>query len=382
MDVQFDQDLWTELGVWAGQTARFGRCVLHIGTEKTGTTSLQNFLAANREALRGAGIVVPACLSPYEHAANHERLTTFALADDKLTDDLRVAANIREQSQVAPHRAAIAQALREEIARLPEDRPPAQRTLLLSNEHCQSRLVDVAEVRRLKTFLCEFVADIRIVVYLRPQHELAISLYDQALKSAYADIAVLPDFSGRTQRWVNRGYFDYASLLDRWSEVFGKQNIDVRIYEKSEILNGSVIDDFIAKLGIDPAGLVFDRNTNVSMSAERQSAMNAVNRFARARGQPLSPELRGALIDQFQQTSRGQGMRPSRHDAEAFYQSFALGNEHVRAAFLPERERLFAPDFSIYPEAPAAPNESDALAATIIAQQQTINSLKAKLLRR
>jgi hypothetical protein len=382
MQFNVDQDLWGELGFWDTQAPRFAQCILHIGTEKTGTTSLQNFIGVNRAALLKAGVFVPASLSPYEVAANHERLTTFALADGKITDDLRVAAQVRSAEEVPAHREAITEALREEIAALPADRPIEERTLLLSNEHCQSRLVEVAEVARLKTFLAEFVREVKVVVYLRPQHELAISLYDQALKSGYADISVLPDFSGKTQRWVNRGYFDYASLLERWAEVFGRQNLDVRIYGKSEMVNGSVIDDFVAKLGLDAEKLAFDRNTNISMSAERQTAMNAVNRLARARGQPLSPDLRSSLIDQFQQLSRGGGMRPTRQEAEAFYQTFVLSNERVRAEFLPEREFLFQPDFGVYPETVERPNEADAMAATIIAQQQTINTLKMRLMAR
>ncbi len=39
----------------------FSHCILHIGTDKTGTTTLQNFLAANRSALRQMGYVFPSC---------------------------------------------------------------------------------------------------------------------------------------------------------------------------------------------------------------------------------------------------------------------------------------------------------------------------------
>jgi hypothetical protein len=379
MDYRVDQDLWSELGLWDDQTPRFAQCILHIGTEKTGTTSLQNFLGANRAALLRAGVFVPASLSPYDLVANHERLTTFALADEKLNDDLRVAAKIGSVAEVAAHRAGIAQALRDEIARLPADRPIEERTLLLSNEHCQSRLVEVAEVARLKTFLAEFVREVKVVVYLRPQHELAVSLYDQALKSGYADISVLPDFSGRTPRWVSRAYFDYGDLMERWAQVFGKDNVDLRIYSKTAMVNGSVIDDFVAKLGLDADSLVYDKNSNVSMSADRQLAMNAVNRLARARNQPLSAELRSSLIDQFQQISRGPGRRPTRQEAEAFYLSFALSNEKVRATFMPERDSLFEPDFSAYPDSAEPANEVEALAATIIAQQQVINGLRMRL---
>jgi hypothetical protein len=382
MDYRVEHDLWSELGFWDDQKPRFAQCILHIGTEKTGTTSLQNFLGINRAALLRAGVFVPASLSPYDITANHERLTTLALADEKLNDDLRVAAGLRSPQDVAAHRAQVAESLRGEISRLQPDRPIEESTILLSNEHCQSRLVEVAEIARLKTFLAEFVREVKVVVYVRPQHELAVSLYDQAMKSGYADITVLPDFSGRTQRYVTRTFFNYADLLDRWAQVFGTKNIDLRIYGKTEMVNGSVIDDVVSRLGLDPEAFVYDKNSNVSMSVERQIAMNAVNRLARARNQPLSPELRSTLIDQMQQISRGPGMRPTRQEAEAFYLSFALSNEKVRAAFMPQRESLFDPDFSGYPEAAEPANEADALAATIIAQQQTINALKLRLARR
>jgi hypothetical protein len=369
-------DPWTDLGVREAQPNRFGRCILHIGTEKTGTTAWQGFLSANREALLRAGYFVPSSLSPYARRANHERLTTLALADAKIADDLRQSARVTTAADVPRHRASVTEALRQEIAALPADTPNASRTLLLSNEHCQSRLTEPAEVERLRDFLTGFARDIRIVVYLRPQHELAVSLYDQALKSGYADIPLPPDFSGRLPLWVHRGFFDYAELLDRWSAAFGREAIDVRIYGPAALRGGNVIDDFCAHLGLDAADYASVTDTNRSMSEVRQRAMNAINRSARAGGQKLTPLMRHNLIETFMATSDGPGRRPGRRAAIAFYQSFALSNERVRADYLPDRETLFDPDFAGYPDHPADPDEAEALAATILAQQDIIERLR------
>ena len=378
MDTCVATDLWNDLGLWDRRTQRFGQCILHIGTEKTGSTSLQHFLGSNRPALLRAGFFVPASLSPYDVAANHERITTLALADAKLNDDLRIAANIRTADRLSEHRSRVAQALRDEVGSLAGNLD--ETTLLLSNEHCHSRLVERAEVVRLKHFLGEFARQVRIVVYIRPQHELAVSLYDQALKGGYADVSVLPDFSGQTRQWVSRSYFDYADLLERWSDVFGHDALEVRIYSKAEMSNASVVHDFVDHLALsDTSALKFDPSSNVSMGADRQIALNAVNRLAQARAQPLTPELRATLIEQFQQTTRGPGARPSRHDAELFFHGFALSNERVRSTFLPQRPFLFDPDFAEYADVAPARNEADALAATVIVQQQTINQLKAQL---
>ncbi len=361
-------DLWSDLGLWDGSAHRFGRCVLHIGMEKTGTTTLQDMLGANRAALLDAGFFVPASLSPYPNRANHERLTTFALDDSKLNDDLRLGANLLIPDDLAPHRAAVTQSLRDEILTLPDDVPNSTRTLLLSNEHCQSRLNDVAEVRRLKTFLDEFVESYSIIVYLRPQHDVATSLYDQALKAGYADIPVLPDFSGRRPLWVHRGFFDYADLLSRWSGVFGHDAMDVRLYGREALAGGDVVEDFLRRLDLEPGNFTAVRTNNASMSAPMQIALNAINRRARAHNQPLPPTQRQALITQLQAASRGPGRRPSRHDAAAFYHSFALVNEAVRATYFPDRETLFTPDFDRYPEQPDDPDEADCLAEALLLQ--------------
>ena len=51
------------------------RAILLIGTEKTGTTTLQHFLAANREALTRRRFVYPAFCG----AINHTGLAAYAL---------------------------------------------------------------------------------------------------------------------------------------------------------------------------------------------------------------------------------------------------------------------------------------------------------------
>ena len=97
----------------------------------------------------------------------------------------------------------------------------------------------------------------KIIVYLRPQDELAESTYKQrvhsGLRTTFADyLTALP------------GYFDYAAMLSRWSAVFGVRNIMVRRYSAHKL-----IDDFLAAVQI-PATLPFvarERRENISISA-------------------------------------------------------------------------------------------------------------------
>ena len=68
---------------------RFRRAILHIGTEKTGTTTLQHFFSANRTRLAEAGILAPTSLAPEPAPLNHTHLVAHALADWRLDDELR-----------------------------------------------------------------------------------------------------------------------------------------------------------------------------------------------------------------------------------------------------------------------------------------------------
>jgi hypothetical protein len=341
---------------------RFDNCILHIGTEKTGTTTLQGYLAATREPLLKQGYFVPSSLSPYPDAANHERLTTYALNPDKTTDDLRIAAGLRSSDEVAAHRVNTLESLRAEISALQE--VPAN--LLLSNEHCHSRLVEDEEVFLLKSMLDEFAEHFRIVVYLRPQHDLAISLYGQALKAGHFDIDILPVFDRSGKYWVRKRYFNYWDLLSRWSTVFGDANITARIYSRKELVGESVVEDFMKIIGAEFAGMAGAPNLNVNISEELQPALNAFNRVTQNNPLEMSRDHRARLIKVLESASQGRGSYPARTEVQKFFQMFEESNEEVRRLFFPDRDRLFVTDFSEFPEeASAAIPETDALVRVI-----------------
>ena len=105
------------------------KAFLHIGTEKTGTTTIQHFFAHNRSNLLRDDFLYPC--SPGE--ANHTKLAAFALKEHKI-QDLRKLLGITDSEKVLQFRNEFKNELAEELAKT------QAKTVIFSNNHCSSSL--------------------------------------------------------------------------------------------------------------------------------------------------------------------------------------------------------------------------------------------------
>ena len=128
--------------------------ILLIGTEKTGTTTLQHFLAANREVLRWRGFVYPSFCGPSTTPGSPPTRSTRGGAIR-----MREALGVRGPSGRGADARAAAAAAAAELA--------GDATAIFCSEHCHSRLKTPEEMATLRDFLGGFFDDIRVGVYLR-----------------------------------------------------------------------------------------------------------------------------------------------------------------------------------------------------------------------
>lgn len=304
--------------------------VLHIGVPKTGTTSIQRRLAAQRPALReqgiaypgGAGLPVPQFL----HRA--------ALAGDDARD-----------SPVARFRRGFTR----ELASLPSQIS----TVILSDEQCSLHLRTTAQIAQLHGWLAPHFETMRLLVYLRRQDALAASLYAQMLRHGIADPPSLELARGELAF-----LFDYAALLQNWRTVFGQDALAPRIFAPDAMPGGDVVLDFFAACGIDPAlaGQRAGADINPSMNLQGQALLLSLGRAVRDetgrnqnRDKPWS-RLAAIVTELFP----GRGWQPSRAEAASFMAQYQAGNETIRATWFPARASLFDMDFSKLPELPVA----------------------------
>ncbi len=308
------------------------RAILHIGTAKTGTTSIQRVLREVREVLPPLGFA-------YSRAAgkrNHLSLPLYAEGGHRRNGLFRHVARQGKDS------AEVTEWFPEELAREIEALPKGVHTMVFSSEQLHSRVDRVSEVERLKALLDRFFSEYMIVVYLRRQDELAVSRYTTVVRTGGTSSAVLPDPS------TDSHYYNYKLLLDRWADAFGREAIRPRIFARSELLDGDVVRDFLNTIGMQ--GLSLPEDPVVRGPSLVPAAQELVRRFNAQRGEGASTR-RPAWVPEFlNQRFAGPGAMPSRAEAEAFLATFAASNEAVRADYFPERKSLFSMEFGRYPE--------------------------------
>ncbi|HEX4078929.1 MAG TPA: hypothetical protein VHX61_08670 [Rhizomicrobium sp.] len=245
------------------------RCWLHIGTGKTGITTIQHYLARNRNALLAQGYLYP--VAPGR--GNHHALTAYALEDRKV-DETRKRLGLVDPGRLAAFRRDFPDALQVEAAR------SAASNLILSNEVLSVRLRTPAEVERIKSLCDRIAASTKVIVYLRNQVDFMVGIYTTSVTGGNAK-----DFE---LAWMRIA--DYAAMLARWSAVFGRENIIVRRYDKSCLQGGDVRSDFAQQLGLDASRLMVTRDLNRSLDTESIAFLRAFNaRVPTALAEQIAP---------------------------------------------------------------------------------------------
>jgi hypothetical protein len=307
------------------------KCWLHIGVEKTGTTSIQSFLATNRTALRAEGRLYPATPGPVSHLD----LVAFALDDDRI-DGTRKAHGLTTPSRIAAFRDDFVRALVTEIA------SGGVSEIILSSELLSSRIRSPSELARIKILCAGIARNTKIVVYLRNQVDFLVSRYTTVIQAGSSE-----EFRARAAPLA-----DYAVLLDRWGAAFGRENLVIRRFEPADFVDGDLLADFAATIGLESTKLVSVPHFNESLDAESLAFLRAINRrLPRRLSDRLGP-MRSAAVTVLQRRHGGTKFVISPALASQIEARFRSSNEKVSAEYFGSR---YQPLFS----APALVGRSD-----------------------
>jgi hypothetical protein len=204
-------------------------------------------------------------------------------------------------------------------------------TAVMSSELCSSRLINRSEITFLHTVLSPIFSTITLVLYIKRQDDALLSNYSTEVKHGLLETFALPDAAHIARK------YDYLAMLRRWSTVFGRENIVCRRYHREFMINGDVVDDFCASIGIPgaPATPEFRRppRLNQSLDADACELLRRLNSYVprfTADGENLARGDIGAVLAQ---VSRGPFLGLTEEQQSALMRAVEQSNAEVADEF-------------------------------------------------
>lgn len=294
------------------------RLTLHIGSHKTGTTSIQRFMQANGAELatRGMAYVSGRNSSVSEFVGPEE--TGFLPQGCRLRNEIEFYALL--------------------------DAAPSDH--IVASSESFSYFFHPGPIEALASGLAQRVDEVRVLVYLRRQDRHVVSHHQEGAKphafgparSLWGNgLGALPAPDPR-----HALYIDYDHRLGLWADVFGSAAIQARVFDRDSLHHGDVVQDALHALGVAPEGLAPIPDQNTSLGA-RQAWLGHLMNGAGASASAIGQVLRAM--------EGGPRSLPARAEAEAFYAPWREGNQRLNKRFgINARPDLFNDDFSDYPE--------------------------------
>jgi len=210
------------------------RLILHIGTGKTGSTSIQDSLGHARDALLEKNIYYPSN-KPFNHIFTFVPIfledpeKSFVFRRNLLqSEDKRIKVNNFRKGWL------------KEIKACNKD------NFIISAEDFTLPFFKVDSVTRLKKFAEEYFKEVTIIAYVRHYDQWIPSQMQQAVKNgAVKDIREIADFFLNCPPLIS-----YRKNLRKWIKVFGRENIVIRPFDPHVFYNGSLLADFFQACGL------------------------------------------------------------------------------------------------------------------------------------
>jgi len=320
------------------------KAIIHIGTPKTATTTIQYFLTKNRDSLKRQRIFVP---STAYLTGNHIELAaaTFMPAIRKSdSQGLWFSYFLKEGFTTVDQDELWKKMSREIKVHCRKD------DLVIFSCEAFSDFAE-QEVKRVKVLMDSLFDDVTIVLYLRRQPEYLVSLY-------YTSI-----IHGETRSALNylSMPWSYNRSVRHWS-IFGKDKITIRLFDKQEFHGNDLLSDFASTCGFDMTGL--DRVENQyetmmdSAAIEFLRLLNShiprlLDHWTRNPdyhqvSSILSPRLKNS-------DEKYKAYHLNREEARRILEQCREGNDWIAREYL-GREKLFNEDVSMYPEEVTSPH--------------------------
>ena len=314
---------------------------LHIGTPKTGTTALQNFLPANEEVLEQHGICYPDFGFRYAGLGVHRNGHILVTCNYKDEIGNRVL-----EKEEADYQEGLRK-LEEVGKRFPK--------IILSDEGIWKQSITDRENfwERLNKDLKRIGFDIKIVVYFRCQNLFVQSHWAQKIKEGGKY-----DFHEYLESPVFTEYpLDYYEYMHMLASIFGKEALIIRVFEKKQFTgeNHTIQEDFlnIFNLKMSDGFVVEQAVYNTSFEGDYLKIKEILNNLPEFKSNKnlLISNMKNIQDEKIFEHNYKKYTFFKPGEEEEFMERFNSSNSMVAKEFLGREDgRLFYDDIKDYPE--------------------------------
>jgi hypothetical protein len=305
--------------------------LLHIGCEKTGTTSVQFWLDSHAGRLMQRGIVYSRVLG----RRNNRRISLYGLEPGTPDDQWRLE-GVTNPAQHARMHKDVERELAEEVRTA---RQTGCTTFVISNEHLHSRQKTDVNVSRVHALLQPLFDRVRVVCFLRPQLDTCLSRASTLSRNGHSI----------SRDWIERDldptnfYYQYDTLLARWAKPFGASAIVPVAYARVP----DAIGYFEQQLGVADLALQRPKTENPAIDYRVMAIVNGMNQNATKLNVDGDFRMRRWFVNELPVEQR---LTMDRSLGQSLQARFEPINKAVCAAWPTIRMADLVPDWSKYPE--------------------------------
>lgn len=201
------------------------RIILHIGANKTGSSAIQDFLRRNWKLLRGHDYLVPDRDLGLSENITGEHVFAF---QEMFNDSNRAGLEAKLRALTKLDNKAV----------------------LISAENLSNGSNFQLVGKAIAGLNC------KVVLYIRRQDELLTSSWQQWHSKREID------FNAWLVLALQR-YGHWQRCIDGWETAAGAGNVTVRVFQRTDLANGDVVDDYVSMIGLDEPHPVFVRPEGV-----------------------------------------------------------------------------------------------------------------------
>ena len=280
---------------------------LHIGTHKTGSTSIQEWCSTNVERLLRDGIYYP---DFFEHEKGNHSPMAWAFSGDPRAQSFGTLNDLDAN-----------------LKRVTCE------SILCSGEEFE--FLNDGEVQDVASFFDSY--NVKVLLFLRPQSELLRAEYVEWLKQGLTS----DQFSTYWRLQMTMERYAYDTLYDRWAKNFGAENVSVVSYPAVARDPMGIAGSVASWVDIDASDYAKVQRKNVSPSRlVVESWKYAINKIEFVSGVDYS-------VSDFMYNERGRQKRKNMHrlcrlieqhlyssyDNSESFTGYALGEEGQCASF-------------------------------------------------